>query len=329
MTPRRAWISLPLILLLAGCGGHEDALAPESPQEHTISRLFWVVTAASAVGFGVIAILLFLGWWRRNKETLPGGGGERAATGVVIGLGVALPVVLLVALFVWSDLFALDSLAAPAKGSTALTIDVTGKQFWWEVRYEGSKAVTANEIHIPVRTRVRIVARTADVIHSFWVPRLNRKIDMIPGQTNTLLLQADKPGIYPGHCAEFCGLQHAHMVVQVIAEPRADFDRWLAHEARPESTAASAGTGRQLFSREACADCHQIRGTDAHGVVGPDLTHFASRLTLGAGRAPNTAPNLREWLRDPQHMKPGNKMPNLQLSDTDWNALQRYVESLR
>ena len=324
---RRLLPGFVLVLALAGCGGNEDTLAPRSHAENEITHLFWVVFAGCAIGFGIIAVLLFLGWWRRASPTLPGGGGERAATGVVIGAGVALPVVLLVALFVYSDMYVVKSTAAPAKGDAQLTIDVTGHQWWWDVRYEGSSAVTANEIHIPVHTRVEIVARTADVIHSFWIPQLNRKMDMIPGQSNRLLLDADEPGVYAGHCSEFCGLQHAHMVVLVIAQSRAAFDRWLAHNARPATPAASAG--KQVFLSQACADCHQIRGTDAHGTVGPDLTHFASRTTIAAVRVKNDPADLSEWLRHPQELKPGNKMPDLALSSTDWRALETYMESLR
>jgi cytochrome c oxidase subunit 2 len=315
------------VLTLTACGGDQNTLDPAGHPEHEITRLFWVMFAVSVIGFGVIVLLLFLGWWRRTKPTLPGGHGERAATRVVIGAGIALPIVLLSALFFWSDLFVMRSTAAPAKGSTPITIDVIGHQWWWEVRYEGSSAVTANEIHIPVRTRVAVVATTADVIHSFWVPQLNRKIDTVPGLANRVLLIADKPGVYRGQCAEFCGLQHAHMAVFVIAQPKAAYERWLARNARPATTAA--GRGKQVFFSNACADCHQIRGTDAHGTVGPDLTHFASRLTLASGRLPNTPDNLREWLREPQHVKPGNKMPDLELPESDWRDLQAYLESLR
>jgi cytochrome c oxidase subunit 2 len=203
-----------------------------------------------------------------------------------------------------------------------MTVRVTGHQWWWEVRYPGSGVVTANEIHIPVETKVTALVTTDDVIHSFWVPELNRKVDMIPGLTNRLLLVADKPGVYRGQCAEFCGLQHAHMSVDVIAEPKAKFDAWLAQNARP-ATHASA-----LFARN-CSGCHQIRGTAAKADVGPDLTHFASRRSIAALTLPNTPANLREWLRDPQHVKPGNRMPDLPLKDAQLAALQRYLESLR
>ncbi|MFL5928613.1 MAG: cytochrome c oxidase subunit II [Gaiellaceae bacterium] len=312
---------LGLVTLLAGCGGNQNTVAPASHPERSITHLFWVMLGASCVGFGVIVALLFLGWIRRERPSLPGGGGERAATGVVIGLGVALPIVLLVALFIWSDLFVLSSVAAPT-GRTPMTVRVIGHQWWWEVRYPDSGVVTANEIHIPVRTKVTTLVTTADVIHSFWVPELNRKTDMNPGVTNRLLLVADEPGVYRGQCAEFCGLQHAHMSVEVIAEPKAKFNAWLARNAKP------AARTNALFGRY-CSGCHQVRGTSARADVGPDLTHFGSRRSIAALTRPNTPSNLREWLRDPQHVKPGNRMPNLPLTNGQFAELQRYLESLR
>jgi len=318
---RAALLAPPLVLVLAGCGGNQNTVAPAGHDERAITQLFWVMLGVACVGFGVIVTLLFLGWLRRERPSLPGGRGERAATGVVIGLGVALPIVLLVALFVWSDLVVVNSVAAPTK-PTPVTVRVIGHQWWWEVRYGNTRIVTANEIHIPVRTDVTAIVTTKDVIHSFWVPELNRKVDMIPGTANRLLLRADKPGVYRGQCAEFCGLQHAHMSVEVIAEPRGRYDAWLARNAQPAPGASS------LFNAT-CGGCHQVRGTPAHAGVGPDLTHFASRRSIAALTLPNTPSNLREWLRDPQHVKPGNRMPNLELSNAQWTALQRYVESLR
>src|SRR4051812_14098221 len=229
---RAALLAPPLALALAGCGGNQNTIAPAGRPEHSITHLFWVMFGVACVGFAVIVALLFLGWIRRERPSLPGGHGERAATGVVIGLGVGLPIVLLVALFIWSDLFVLNSVAAPT-GRTPVTVRVIGHQWWWEVRYGNSKVVTANEIHIPVRSKVTAIVTTDDVIHSFWVPELNRKVDMIPHTKNRLLLRADKPGIYRGQCAEFCGLQHAHMSVEVIAEPKAKYQAWLAHNAQP------------------------------------------------------------------------------------------------
>ena len=322
------WLRVQAVLLVAaalsGCGGNQNTLHPVSHPEHEISTVFWVVFAASVIGFGVVVWLLFLGWWRRTKTSLPGGVGEAGATRLVIAVGVALPISLLTALFIWSDLFVMRSTAAPTKGSTAMTIRVIGHDWWWEVRYDGSRAVTANEIHIPIHTRVDVVGTTDDVIHSFWVPELNRKIDLIPGRENHVLLESNRIGTFRGQCSEFCGLQHAHMAVLVVAQPRAAFDRWLAAEAGD-----ATGSPPEAFDRGSCADCHTIRGTSAHGDVGPDLTHVASRTKLAALTIPNTPDNLARWIREPQHVKPGAKMPDLHLSDADWRALTVYLRSLR
>jgi cytochrome c oxidase subunit 2 len=330
MTPPRFRRLLPacaLVLALSGCGGNQNTLHAVSHPEHEITNVFWVVFGFSCFGFGVIVFLLFLGWWRREKPNLPRGGGERAATGVVLGMGIALPIALLAALFIWSDVFVTQATSAPAKGSTAMTIHVIGHQWWWEVRYDGTDVVTANEIHIPVKTRVDVELSTADVIHSFWIPELNRKTDMIPGVDNRQLLIANKPGVYRGQCSEFCGVQHAHMAVEVIAQTRAAYDAWLAHQEQP--AAASSLPGAQIFQQQACSGCHQIRGTPAHGDVGPDLTHFASRSTIAALTVPNTPANLLQWIEHPQQVKPGNLMPDLALPSVDWTALERYLETLR
>jgi cytochrome c oxidase subunit 2 len=281
----------------------------------------------ACVGLTVITVLLLLGWIRRNRASLPFGGSERAATQLVVGLGIATPIVLLTALFVWSDVFVIRSTAAPAPSSTAMTVHVIGHQWFWEVRYDRGKVATANELHIPVKTRVNVVGTTADVIHSLWVPELNRKIDLIPGRTNRVLLYADRSGTYLGQCAEFCGLQHAHMEIVVIAEPRSRFELWL--HGQEEAASASAGAGLRLFQTKGCADCHAIRGTPARAHVGPDLTHLASRSTLAAGTIPNDRPHLTAWLRDPQQAKPGTKMPQLPLSARDIDELVTYLEGLK
>jgi cytochrome c oxidase subunit 2 len=252
--------------------------------------------------------------------------GDRAAVGVVIGFGLVVPIALLSALFLFGNVFLIRKTTMPTAAAAlgdrpSLTVRVIGHQFWWEVRYPGSPAVTANEIHIPVRTPVRVLVSTDDVIHSFWVPQLNRKIDMIPEQTNEVLLYADRPGRYRGQCAEFCGLQHAHMGMYVFADPPAVFRAWLARESAP---APAAGSG--LFV-DKCGSCHTIRGTEATSRVGPDLTHVGSRTSLAAVAIPNTPARLREWLRDPQRVKPGNQMPRVELTDAQIRRLVTYLEA--
>jgi cytochrome c oxidase subunit II len=318
-------------LLVAGCGGNQNIVRPESKPERSITHLWWIMMTAAWIGFSVIVFLLFLGWVRRNRPGLPGGGGDRMATGVVVVLGVAVPIVALTLLFVYSDVFVMRSTAAPKGGSTSMTIHVVGHQWFWEVRYPGTNAVTANEIHIPVGTRVNLVGTTTDVIHSFWVPRLNRKIDLVPGRTNRILLEADRPGRYRGQCAAFCGLQHAHMAMYVYADTRAGFRRWLRNMSRPARAPTTARTrrGREVFLAQPCSGCHQIRGTSAKGQVGPDLTHLQTRETIAAATIPNRKGYLGGWILDPQHVKPGNKMPALELTGPDFKALLDYLETLR
>jgi cytochrome c oxidase subunit 2 len=238
---------------------------------------------------------------------------------------------LLSGLFFWSDIVVVRSTAAPTIGSTRLRIHVIGHQWWWEAHYSGTKAITANEIHIPVRTRVDIVATTDDVIHSFWIPQLNRKIDLIPGRGNHVLLAADEPGIYEGECAEFCGLQHAHMFATVIADPGPVFRRWLDDMAKPARAPSkpSEERGRGVFLDEGCAECHRIRGTAADGDVGPDLTHLATRRELAAGTLANDYVHLAGWVADPQRFKPGNRMPEVPMSGDDFNSLIDYLQSLK
>jgi cytochrome c oxidase subunit 2 len=327
-SPRRALASIgagALVLVAAGCGGNQNTVAPASPQEHSITDLFWVMLGGSIVGFGLVVALLWLGYARRARPGLPRDVGERGATRLVVGLGIALPIALLIALFVWSDVFVITSTAAPSRRSTSLTVNVIGHDWWWEVRYPGTKVVTANEIHIPIRTRVYVSASTADVIHSFWIPELNRKIDMIPGQTGHIVLDADRAGMFRGQCSEFCGLQHAHMAIAVVAESQQSFRRWLASNAKP----ARSAPGAQTFLDAGCGDCHQVRGSSARGDVGPDLTHLGQRATLAALTLANTPANLDRWIRHPQAVKPGSRMPDVRLSDAQWAAIDAYLRSLR
>jgi cytochrome c oxidase subunit II len=307
-------------------------LTPHSPDSHHIATLWWWMLGVAGVVFIGAVAMLILGWVRREQPGLPFiGESERANTTLVVAFGMAIPIVILVALFVVSDLVLMKETEAPAAGSTAMSVTVTGHQWWWGVSYGDSKAVTANEIHIPDRTRVDLIARTADVIHSFWVPELNRKIDMIPGQANRIELYAEEPGVYRGQCAEFCGLQHAHMAFRVYAEPPARFREWLANMERParEPQTAEARSGQRYFMESACASCHTIAGTEAKGTIGPNLTHLASRETIAADTIENTPRNLLRWIRNPQRIKPGAKMPGLGLGARKFHAIVSYLTELR
>jgi cytochrome c oxidase subunit 2 len=318
-------------VVAAGCGGDQSALNPKSTQSRHIANLWWGMLIVAGIVFAGAVALLLIGWLRRRPGLPFLGQRERLSDALVVAFGALIPVVVLVALFIVANIDVIDTTAAPSAGSTTMTIDVIGHQWFWEVRYPGSRAVTANEIHIPTGTRVNVVATTEDVIHSFWVPQLNRKIDMVPGQRNRVLLYSSKPGVFRGQCAEFCGLQHAHMAFAVFADPPDRFRAWLANEAKPQPAPANglARAGQQAFTSSQCASCHTIRGTSAQGSVGPDLTHVGSRTTLAAYTIKNDPNELARWLDDPQHIKPGNKMPQLGLTQAQIGAIVPYLESLK
>ena len=324
------------MLLLAGCGHTQNALEPASHQSQDIASLFWWMMGGAWIGLALVVGLLLLSWKRRNRRGFGSDvagrkPGEKAGWAVVVGGGIVAPMAVCVTLFVIADLFLIRTTQAPAKGATAMTVRVIGHQWWWEARYPGSAAVTANEIHIPARTPVRLEVTTADVIHSFWAPQLNRKIDLIPGRTNVIELDADRAGRYRGECAEYCGLQHAHMGFDVVAQPAAAFRRWLADQGRPARAPVSAlaRRGEQVFLDGPCSSCHTIRGTSARGYVGPDLTHLQSRSTLAALAIPNSRSDLAEWITDSQRVKPGNQMPNVDLTGSQLRAVIAYLEGLR
>jgi cytochrome c oxidase subunit 2 len=311
----------PLALLLAGCGSKQDSLAPASPDAHGIATLWWIMLAGSVFGLAVIVGILVAAWFKRHERMA-----DRPGTITVLALGIVTPILVLVALFSYSDIFLIRDTSPPAASAATragLTVRVVGRQFWWEVRYPGSRVVTANEIHIPVRTNVVVLVHADDVIHSFWVPQLNRKIDAFPDQVNRVELYADHVGRFRGQCAEFCGLQHAHMGFYVFADPPAVFRRWLAAQSKPVSAAPPS-----VFM-DKCSSCHAIRGTKATAHVGPDLTHVGSRTSLAALTIPNSPARMREWLRATQHVKPGALMPQVDLTPAQVNRLAAYLESLK
>jgi cytochrome c oxidase subunit II len=322
--------------LLAGCGGSQDTLAPHSHASGDIANLFWVMMAVAFGGLALVTGLLVWAWVRRGTRGFRSDPddqhpGEKPAWFVVVGMGVVFPLAVVVALFIVANGAIISVTEAPATSSTAMTVDAIGHQWYWEFRYPGTKAVTADELHIPVRTRINLVGTTADVIHSFWVPELNRKIDTIPGRRNRVLLYANKPGVYRGQCAEFCGLQHTHMGMLVFVQSQAQFRRWLRNQSAPAGAPATAAErrGEQVFLNGSCSSCHAIRGTSARGFVGPDLTHLASRTTLAGLTIPNTRSYLAAWITDSQHFKPGNQMPNFHLAGSQLDPLVAYLESLR
>ena len=321
---RRASPLLALALLVAGCGGSQSTLRPNSDASSSIEHLWWVMFIGAAIVCAVVTMLVLVAVLRSRAERAPDGD-DRRAQGLVLLGGFLVPLVVLVALFalIVSDM---PISAQPRPGSADLTVHVVGHQWFWEARYPGG-AVTANELHVPAGRPVEIALTTDDVIHSFWVPGLNRKIDAIPGRTNRLLLEAREPGVYRGQCAEFCGLQHANMGFLVFVDRPDAFSRWLARERGPARI--RAGPGVEAFAAGACAGCHTIRGTPAQGKVGPDLTHVASRTTLASLAIPNNPAYLASWIADPQHLKPGNRMPRIALSGAQLQRIVAYLEELK
>lgn len=299
--------------------------------------LTWFTLIVSILVCVIITLLL----WAAVRRAAARGGAQETrsvALSVVpggerwISIGLLLSAVPLLVALVWT-MVTLAAVAEPA-APPGMVIDVTGHQWWWEVRYDASEPdqifTTANEIHIPVNTRVRVRLHGADVIHSFWVPQLTGKTDTIPGQTNVSWLEARDTGRYLGQCTEYCGWQHAHMRLEVVAESESDFERWRALQLQPAAapdTAAQA-RGRDLVEYR-CGLCHQVRGTAAGSGVGPDLTHLESRRMIAAGALANQPGNLAAWIEDAQAIKPGNLMPNQGLSAEQLQDVVAYLESLK
>ena len=306
-----------------------SSLDPAGPGARDIATLWWVLLAAGTAVFILVLVLFVVPLLRRqrdeagDRDDVP----ARTASRWIVWLGIVLPTVVLTGvLFVTVLTMRSVSRAAP-EGS--VQIDVTGYQFWWAATYPEHGVTVANELHIPVGEPVELRLTSADVIHSFWVPELHGKLDLLPETTNTLVLEADEPGIYGGECAEFCGLQHANMGFLVIAQPREEFDAWLAAQREPAAPGGpDAERGRQVFLDADCGTCHTIRDVAAADQPGPDLTHVASRRTLASDTLTNTTENLERWLRDPDAIKVGTTMPTPDLTAEQLGALVAYLEGL-
>lgn len=307
-THRRTFgfFGVSLAVVLCSCAGAQSALDPRGPVANALAQTWWVMFAGATIIFAAVMLLALYAVLRAPAK-------RRQIDGnlLVVAGGVVFPVVTLTALLVYA---VHTSGRLHAEHTGALRIEVIGHQWWWEVRYrDDPDVVTANEIHIPVGEPVLIELRSADVIHSFWVPRLAGKLDALPEQRNRLWLQADHPGIFRGQCAEFCGAQHARMGKLVVAQPRAEFEAWLAEQRRPARTPTTTAQarGREAFVRLGCSDCHAIRGMDT-GVrlqPAPDLPHVGARQSPAAATRGNATEHLKAWITDPQAIKPGNRMP--------------------
>jgi cytochrome c oxidase subunit II len=316
--------------LVGGCGGHhvQSMLHPASAQAHGIAWIWWFLFWVSA---GVLVLtlgLLLLALLRRSKSSE-----KRPQPGLkfIVLLGVVFPTIVLTAIMLFSMPGHVEHRPAEGADDAALRIRVTGVQWWWDVQYPEEGVRTANEIHLPVGRAAHFELEAADVVHSFWVPNLHGKRDMIPDQTNHLWITPERVGTYRGQCGEYCGAQHAHMAFHVIVLPEEEFER-LIEERRQgarEPAAPVQQRGLEVFFGAKCDRCHAIRGTGAEGRVGPDLTHVGSRLSLGAGTLTNNRGNLGGWIANSQALKPGNNMPRFYLPPADLHALLAYLESLR
>lgn len=295
--------------------------------------LTWATIIISAVVIVIVAVLLAAAIWRRpgfaylqgEMPVLPEQGGLSW-----LWIGVGISALALLVTIVWTVKVLADIDTPPTR--PAVTIEVTGHQWWWAVRYLDSDPsrsfTTANEIHIPAGQPVLFRLVGADVIHSFWIPALSGKTDVIPGQTNELWMDAKQPGVYRGQCTEYCGVQHANMQMAVYADTPADFARWRAHQLlSPATPQGDAALGQVEFNTY-CGACHTVRGTDANGVLAPDLSHLMQRKTIAAGILANTHDNLWAWIGDPQGIKPGNLMQKPEVSANQLSSIRAYLETL-
>ena len=333
-------MNLVALITVPGFTGNQTSLNPAGPAalriEHTFALIFWITSTVTCLTLA--ALMYFVARRRHLSFTAPipqttTDASDRSAAQAV-AVCVALTILLLFVMMISS--FITSRRLGRMNDQQAMTIEVIGHQWWWEVHYpndhEPFRAVTtANEIHVPVGSLIRFEGTSRDVIHSFWAPNVHGKRDLLPGYNNELMVRFDRAGRWRGQCAEYCGLQHAHMSFYTVAESPDNFNQWM--EAQRQSaiapTTPQSQHGQQVFLTHQCVMCHTIRGTTAGSHVGPDLTHLASRETIAAGALPNTTGNLAGWILNAQSIKPGSRMPPNQISGSDLQDLLAYLEILR
>ncbi len=328
---------LACALALSGCEGVQNALGGQGAESANFIWLFTLFMAVCTVMYVIIGTALAVAVWRRHRQALVVDDRRHHETSSKVGPALALWTILIVvgltALTIAS--FFTDRSNAAIARDPRIKLTVTANQWWWDVKYttaDASKTVhTANEIHLPVGEAAEVTLKSNDVIHSFWIPNLAGKQDLIPDRTTDAQLLPRKIGLYRGQCAEFCGIGHALMALDITVESKADFQRWYASQLQPAAAPASPEqrTGFAYFTSRECAGCHNISGTPASGQVAPDLSHFASRRSIAAGTLPMNDANLHKWIGDPQGVKPGSHMPTIAMSDADSRALTAYLGSLR
>ncbi len=330
---------MTLAFTVPGFEGNQTALNPVGPGaahiEHTFSLIFWITSSVYCLVLLVLVVSVWRKRWSLNTMPLPmqtTPRSDRRATQVV-GASMVVTVVLLFVMLLGS--FLTSRAMGNMNNQEALPIEVYAHQWWWEVHYPNEEAdhivTTANEIHLPVGVPIRIYGTSRDVIHSFWAPNVQGKRDFLPGYNTEIVMQVNQPGRWRGQCAEFCGHQHAHMSFYMVAESKADFERWRAGQllAAPDPATPQVARGQQLFLSHPCVMCHSIAGTSAGSRVGPDLTHVASRSTIAAGELENNIGNLGGWIMNAQSIKPGSRMPPQEMTGAELQDLLAYMETLR
>jgi len=316
------------VLLLTGCAGPQSTLAPASAEAESISILFWSMAVGAFLIWATVSGLAFYA-----LHVAPQSHNERLTRRWVIGGGVIVPTLTLSVLLVFA-LRSLPGLLRPAPEGS-MRIEVVGSQWWWRFTYptpEGGSVEVANEVHLPVDEPVRFELHSDDVVHSFWIPSLGGKVDMIPGHRTQISLRPQKAGTFRGVCAEYCGASHAHMAFDVVVTSRDDFDAWLIRQSQDALKPATDESmrGAEVFRESGCGACHAIRGTEADGTIGPDLTHVGSRVSLAAGAMDNTEAQLEHWIRHPGNVKPEVGMPGFHaLTSEEVELLATYLKGLK
>ncbi len=320
---------LLLALPLSGCASSQSILAPATSSARQVTDLFYFIFYVAFAIFIVVEVLLVyfvIRFQRRSNAAMP----EQVHGSTPLEVGWTIAPALVLAVVFFFTVRTMQATSVSAQPAPTLNVTVVGHQWWWEFRYPDLNLVTAGELHVPTGQVVSVTLESDNVIHSFWVPQLMGKTDVVPDHENKTWLRADAAGVYRGQCAEFCGAQHAHMLFRVVAQSSADFDAWVKQQQTPPAAPAEAAArGKQLFENGACIGCHTIQGTKGQGKVGPNLTHFGSRTGIAGDTLTNTPENLAKWLKNPQAVKPGNDMVIPPLSDADIQALVAYLESLK
>lgn len=351
--PLRRWLShlsLSAFVILSGSQARAEdwgmgaanrqvptggVFSPVSTPASAIATLAWFTLAVTLAIFLVVGGLLAYSVirFRARPGDEPREPAQLYGSNPIEFAWTAIPL-LIVFVLVLTTVRTIYDVQAAAEPPDAIHVRVIGHQWWWEFRYPDLGIVTANELHVPLSdpahpTPTWLVLESADVAHSFWVPRLAGKTDLIPNKINTMWIDPHQAGIYLGQCAEFCGTEHAMMLIRVVVEPRSMFDRWVAAQRMPAASQEAVAHGQEVFEGNACASCHAVKGSSARGTYGPDLTHLMSRQTFGSGVATNTPEHLKIWVRDPAQMKPGALMPAMNLSESDLDDLVTWMITLK